>query len=369
MIQRLYVNNYKSLIEFELRPGPLSVLVGRGGAGKTNVLDALKVIRRFVFRGRDVVALLPRETLTRWSDHGEQTFELAVRGDAGSFELTVVVEHSRATGARVVALERLVLDGRVLLEASRGDVKAYRGTDMVTSLSLNPTRSALEYVAHRHGGAIAWFHQRMTRLFVVQIQPQVMQDVAMAENRHPSATMFNFAMWWRHLAQEDPGHTQRVIEALRGTIERFDVLRLLQREGRDRHLTACFRDVAGNGSRTIDFGLSELSDGQRALIALYTLLHIESSAGVTLCVDDPESFLTTGELVGWLEALSSKSRSEPYQAILAASRPESMGCLDASCAIWLERGPASPTRHRALTENDAGASIAEIWDPSMKAPG
>jgi hypothetical protein len=346
MIRRLYAHNFKSLTDFELRPGPMTLLAGETGSGKTNVLDAFKLLRRFVFRGRDVAGMLPRQTLTRWSKDSDQVFELSVDGEEGLFELAVVVEHPTGSSTCLVALERLLLDGRVLLEASRGDARAHRGTDGVTTLSVNPTRSALEYVASREGGPIAWFHQRMTRLFVLQLQPQVMQEVAIAENRHPSATMFNFAMWWRHLAQEDPDHTQQVIESLRGAIDHFDMLRLIRQEGRDRHLMACFKDVSGVAPTAIDYGLSELSDGQRSLIALYTLLHVNGKGGVTMCVDSPDKVLTANEVERWATALVQRTRSDPVQGIITSSRVESLGGVDPSSIMWLERGPAGRTSIR-----------------------
>lgn len=42
-IKRLYINNYKSLVNFELiEPNPFSVFVGPNGAGKSNVFEALE---------------------------------------------------------------------------------------------------------------------------------------------------------------------------------------------------------------------------------------------------------------------------------------------------------------------------------------
>lgn len=44
-IKRLYVNNYKSLVDFELlEPNPFSVFVGPNAAGKSNVFEALEFL-------------------------------------------------------------------------------------------------------------------------------------------------------------------------------------------------------------------------------------------------------------------------------------------------------------------------------------
>ena len=48
MLQRLYVDNYRHLVNFELRLQELSLLLGRNGAGKTSVLDVVLAIRRLL---------------------------------------------------------------------------------------------------------------------------------------------------------------------------------------------------------------------------------------------------------------------------------------------------------------------------------
>ena len=45
MISRLAIKNFRSLRDVELRPGPLTVLIGANGAGKSNILDALRFLK------------------------------------------------------------------------------------------------------------------------------------------------------------------------------------------------------------------------------------------------------------------------------------------------------------------------------------
>lgn len=44
-LSRLWVRNYRSLVEFWLEPGALTVVVGENGSGKTNLYRALRLIR------------------------------------------------------------------------------------------------------------------------------------------------------------------------------------------------------------------------------------------------------------------------------------------------------------------------------------
>ena len=48
MIRRLYVDNYKCFVNFEVRLDPLTLLLGRNGAGKTAILEEIEAARSAV---------------------------------------------------------------------------------------------------------------------------------------------------------------------------------------------------------------------------------------------------------------------------------------------------------------------------------
>src|SRR5271163_3099884 len=49
MITRLVLENYKSIAFCDVRVGPLSILVGANGAGKSNFLDALRFLSELMY--------------------------------------------------------------------------------------------------------------------------------------------------------------------------------------------------------------------------------------------------------------------------------------------------------------------------------
>ncbi|MYI02936.1 MAG: AAA family ATPase, partial [Gammaproteobacteria bacterium] len=48
MIKRLYVDNYKCFVNFDLHLQSLTLLLGRNGAGKTSVLDIMFALRELL---------------------------------------------------------------------------------------------------------------------------------------------------------------------------------------------------------------------------------------------------------------------------------------------------------------------------------
>lgn len=94
-IKRLYINNYKSLVDFELlEPNPFSVFVGPNAAGKSNVFEALEFLshRDFpnlvqLFGGIESIVNLNRKkekiAFSLWLDKNEapHRFVLAIPED------------------------------------------------------------------------------------------------------------------------------------------------------------------------------------------------------------------------------------------------------------------------------------------------
>ncbi len=74
-IARLYIHNYRSFVNFELRPGQRSLLLGYNGTGKTSVLDVLDALRNLILENADAKDAFPTATVTKFGGSPEQRFE------------------------------------------------------------------------------------------------------------------------------------------------------------------------------------------------------------------------------------------------------------------------------------------------------
>ncbi len=70
MFKRLYVDNYKSLVDFDFRFDELTLLLGVNGAGKTTVLDVVFALRQLLSGVAKVTdrGVFPASAVTHW--HG-----------------------------------------------------------------------------------------------------------------------------------------------------------------------------------------------------------------------------------------------------------------------------------------------------------
>ncbi len=114
MFTRCYADNYRCLSSFDLPLERLSVLLGPNGAGKSTVLDLLASLRDFILGRGTSTDLFPSETLTRWDQRTEQTFELGVQLEHGSYIYRLRISHRPERALNKVMEEKLTLDGQPL---------------------------------------------------------------------------------------------------------------------------------------------------------------------------------------------------------------------------------------------------------------
>src|SRR5580700_5493796 len=93
MIERLYLDNIRSFVNFEWRPDRLALLLGANGAGKTALLEAVRALQRFVSGDLSVSEAFPAASRTRWETRAEQTLEVDTRLRAGLYRYRLVVAH------------------------------------------------------------------------------------------------------------------------------------------------------------------------------------------------------------------------------------------------------------------------------------
>ena len=89
MLKRLYVDNYKCMVNFEFVPQATQLILGANGAGKSSVFDVLLMLRRFITGQDKLERLVDVSTLTAWDKRTQQTFEPRPAGRKRLLQLQV----------------------------------------------------------------------------------------------------------------------------------------------------------------------------------------------------------------------------------------------------------------------------------------
>ncbi|NSW58453.1 MAG: AAA family ATPase [Armatimonadetes bacterium] len=372
MITRIYIDNYKCFSNFEYRPAANELLLGRNGVGKSSVFDVLRMLRGLVYDGTSIADsdCLGLGTRTIWDTRENQLFELEVAGNGGAYHYSLSIEYDEEKTRSRIGVEELKFSPRDsaelrLFRRERDEGWLFRdnGSDG-PEVRLDWNRSGLFSIQPRHDNTrLTWFKERLGQTHCIRVVPAQMSGWTEREDDAPDSTLSNLSSWYRHLNQEEPRVRDALHRSLQAVIDGFSTFSLRRVTEEGRRLVV---ELESEGSpHTYD--LSQLSDGQRALIGLYTLSAYASqypssaAKSVTLCVDEPENFVALSELQPWIHEMEDCVDGERVQLLLASHHPEFINHYAHTSAVLLYRVRGGPTRVRAFDgANPDGLAPAEI---------
>ena len=345
MLTRISVDNYKCLVDFDLRLGREHLFLGPNGSGKSTVFEVLSALHRLQRAEARVDELFPSSTRTRWQKRPTQVFELEALLEGSRYRYRLELSHDNEAGRGELHEEYLFVGDIPLYTATSHRLGTVHLDNGVRSNFLtDPSRSGLGSL---RGLAEA---QRITRfvrwvdsLCVVRLEPRQMTGRSDKEHTEPAENLANFASWYRHLAQERLNEAVVLRDTLRGVLQGFDALVLKSGGEGIRLLRSLWRRGSGSeGPSAVDeYAFEELSDGQRVLVGLYTLLHFLAGTGTTLCLDEPDTFLTAAEFQPVLRALRAQ---QGLQVLLTSHHPEALRMLAPEAGLSFERVAGGPVR-------------------------
>jgi predicted ATPase len=317
MLKRLYIENYRCFVNFTLEFKELTLLVGPNGSGKSSILDVLFTLRQLLSGVGKVSdpGLFPTRSLTRWQDRKVQVFEVIVGlEDEADLTYRVEVEHEKGTERARIILESLKAGLDPLFEFEKGEVHLYRDNHSEgPKYSADWSESAMARVPSRDvNQRLSRFIEMMRGVSVCALDPKNFDAESRSEDSVLEPHAGNFASWYRHQIQERQDRMPEVVEALREVLDGFDSIRMEIVGLETRAFMVAFKD----GSSRYELKLDELSDGQRALIALYALLHLSGDQDI-LFLDEPDNYLALAEIQPWLMVLGRlRDETQPNDHLL-----------------------------------------------------
>ena len=363
MLQKLYVDNYKCLVNFELPVQELSLLLGRSGAGKTSVLDVMFALRRLLDGSARVTDadVFPTRTLTRWQERALQTIEITVLLANELFQYRLEIERDRTTRRARIMLEELTRSGKNLFKYDMGSVTLYRPDfSPGPQYTVDWSESALARVAPREKYVhLTHFLDFMRKITVCSFYPPSFHTELKSEDPILKRDSHNFADWYRHVLQDRPDLMHGFIEELRNIVDNLHGIRLKQVGAETRELVIEFN--TGN-DRPYELRFDEISDGQRALIALYALIHMTADQGYTFFIDEPDNYVALREIQPWLMATEDACGNTVSQVVLTSHHPEVidfLGC-ERSCILQRESSGVVTVRAPDVELLQPGLKFSEL---------
>ena len=371
MLTRVYIDNYKCFVNFTFNPSARQLILGVNGAGKSAFLDALRAIRDFTGAGEKVDRIFNQDTRTRWQTLTKQSFELEVSGNGGTYIYTLGVQVQDSKPESRVIKETLDFDEKPLLLFTEDQVRLFDDThEKVAEYPFDSDRSAVSVLGRRKTSSkLEWFRTWLDGLSCLRIDPSRMGGEAREEEEVLEDDLTNFAAWYGHVIQEQTATLVQLQRALQEIIDGFDSLDLRKVGRTARVLRTVFskEHLSPHYKQGVEFDFDELSDGQKALIALYAVLHTLVVPGATICFDEPDNFLALAEIQPWLLELSDRVEDVGAQVILISHHPELINLLAPEHGVVFSRtglGPvrAEPYRPDSIGKLRPAEQIARGWE-------
>lgn len=344
MINELYIDNFRCLVNFRISLVPNQLWLGDNGMGKTSVLDSLVMIQRVV-RGDNVEDVFSIDDLTFWQEKSEQTFAFKMTVGDATYDYRLVIQHDRPQRQCRILSEEMKWNDSVFYRFDGGNAHLYRinrhtqKPEEGTKFSADWGRSVISTIAKRDDNLpLVQFREEVGKWLIVHPIPVMVEQLAQGETRQLSRYAGNFAQWYRHLLQESPDIIHLAGEMLKDVLPGFQMLSLKE-IGDSRRLTAVFRIM--NQDHNVPF--DKLSDGQRQLVVLYVLLKSLKRAYTVMIIDEPDNFTSLREIQPWLLELHDICSEGSCQAILISHHPEIINEMARGSETWFHRPNLSHT--------------------------
>jgi len=367
MLTRLYINNFKCFVDFEYRPGQRQLVLGGNGSGKSSLMEALQRLRLFLTGVEKVEMVFSASDRTRWLHMLPQQFELEAELGGCSYLYDLHLSPIEEPLKPVVTAETLRCDGKPIFSFATGQVQLYNDDSVkLATYPFDSSRSALATITptkDNDNTKLIRFKRWVENILYFRINPFFMTPRAALEDSSPAADLSNFAAWYRYLEIQNPDKDEELFKSLRSSIDGFDGL-LFENAGKNlRLLLSRF----SHEDRSMGVYFDELSDGQRILICLYTILHFVIARGGTVAFDEPDNFISLRELQPWLLAVDDAIEDHGGQVLIISHHPELINQWAPSYGVRFVRDGVGPVRAEKFTgDPDSPLLPAELiargWD-------
>ena len=356
MITRISVSSFRCFDEFDLSPGPLNVLLGENGSGKSTVFEVLRKLQEFVSGRQLAQRIFSEDDTTAWETSSTQLFTLNIEGPEGMYDYRTAIEFTNTVNQPVkVVAEQLRYNRYILFRRDKGtdcvDVM-HDDNQGSTTYPHNPIQSIfMTLPEHPEMTRITWFKKRLQRIILVQITPKLISSTSPREADQLNAGAENFVSWYRYISHNQ-GILMQIATILTDVLPGFAHFNFDKAGPNHRILSACFFTGKGRDTTIQPYRFDQLSDGQRALIVLYSILYYAQGEDYTICIDEPANFLALSEVQPWLTRVEDFCQDGNLQALLISHHPEIIDHIASSSGYWFSRGSNESTQVKPLPEHD-----------------
>lgn len=298
MLQRLYIHNFKTFQNFELKPQGKhsSLMLGKNGAGKSSVSKALQVLQS-IGRGVNRVGQLvsPRH------------FFCGQTAQPMRFEVDVLLQDQWYRYSLALELPEKFKELRVLEERLewQGNPVYVREQAQVSLRKLPDTASDARFMVDWHlialpliqvqseSDPVHIFKTWLAQMVIIAPVPQLMEGESSDESLWPAASASNAVDWLAGLLGQYPAAYTTIDSYLKEVMPDLRDFKYENLGKESKRLVIQFK--SDNGVLPLNF--DELSDGEKCFFLCAVIVAANHAYGPIFCFwDEPDNYLSLAEV-------------------------------------------------------------------------
>ncbi len=348
MIDRIYVHNYRCLENFSLDLAGRSsaLLIGRNGAGKSTILECLRLFQNICRGSNRVGERISKSDFTRNRTEDPIRFEVELTLAKRRFKYALSFEWLPNGNEARVLDESLAVDGIDIFTRHHKRIQLAGGY----SFGLDWSTVALPVIEESHEGrAIQDIKAFFASMILISPIPSTMTGFA----EEPSLQLFhdaaNYASCLRGLFGKKPASYNEFDTYVKSVLPDFSTVENIERGESGTQLFVEFEQM--NPKRNLRIEFKSLSDGEKCFfLCAYIIAFNQVGSGVFCMWDEPDNHLALSEVGQFITGLR-KMNHRGGQFLATSHHPETIRKFsDETTFVLTRQSHLDPTVIRPLSE-------------------
>jgi len=384
MLKRLYIHNYKCLVNFEFKVDEdeydrhRALFIGKNGAGKSSISEVLEILHRIGLGNynllpvrveelrREIPPLVSAECFAFGETSQPMKFELDVELAGHLCKYALSLEFPPSFTALRIASEELSVDGHLCFTRQQGDITFTAKQETPFTYDWHgvylPSYKERDPV---YKNSVSAFTIWLKQMLILAPQPRNMEDQLTSNSSFLLQDASNITNWWAGLNVSSPDVYAEVRKQyLLNVFPDFKRLQIRADDFGTQRLHVLFEQDKG---KEIMVPFNRLSDGEKCIfLAAFVMMASEINAPVFCFWDEPDNYLAVSEVEFLMTTLKNHFMKKG-QIFVTTHNPETLNRFsEDNTYIVCRENHLSHTRNLKTVaqwrkERDFKGDLIEAW--------
>lgn len=358
MLQRLYVHNFRCLVNFELSLKEMSsaLLIGRNGVGKSTIASALELLQAIGRGANRIGQLIQPKDFAIENSNVPIRFELEVLLQNKLYKYVLALELPEGFRELRVFEEQLLVAEELIFSRKEAQV-SLASRNREAQFLVDWHLIALPVIQEQsETDPVHIFKTWLARMIILAPIPSLMNGESNGETLEPKRNGSNFGEWFSGLLSRYPAAYKEVDSYLQAVMPDISDIRndLIGKDFK----SMIVRFEKNSSNLSVDF--KDLSDGEKCFFLCAVVLAANKHYGPVFCFwDEPDNYLSISEVGHFVMSLRRSFKGQG-QFLATSHNGEAIRQFSNENTFFVDRkSHLEPTLLRALNELAVGENLID----------